>query len=1155
MSKYEEAVKAGMTDEDIISLFQPKMTTALTQMGENDTKAFLGTQMGLPENLVSSLMGAKATPSSPPEDLSPEAKAAPVMPTTEAPEPSLLDQATSAVKDMGNTVTSMYETAKPGLEQVVGAVAGAAGEALNLASKATRFVTGQDVEGKPGAGEPLVEMSNKMEAKWKAQYGDKFNFPKLLADVSAGLGLPGMTAEKSLTAMGTLKNLINPQNMKSVATSVALTDFQLRRDEVENPELWAAGFGTLQAVIPVGSSFVGYRTAKGTENYIKNVLGIKPEDVARELATISKYQDLSGLSELEKQVLVIGKINPQAAAALQKVIISSDNYASHVYKQMQEKTNSIVNITEAETGSLGMTVGDTSAQIKGQYGQMSDLISDKTTGMAFNASKVQASLGNIVDDVKANLVGNDKALSTVNKIHKSEPTTYDELAELTSDLGKRIRQMPEGDTSRLALESVYKGLRNSIEEQVGRYATVEGKAVISETIKGQNESYAFLKQELEKEGMFKNLLFSNMPQEQASKQIIKAVTSNSNPELTQQFMTILDRVKQTTSPELVEQSIIKNIIEGSKRKVSDAGDALVDFAQLSKTLDTLPEGLITSPQAKLVMESLQEIASFSKQDLTLAKSINKFGGVEAQKLSGEVSSILGFSAGLKMQQFLAKAGLRLINDASAYAVTVGKVLDKDKELPVIIGQFKNAFAYNMPKDDLSQLDKYLTQAQDIYNESSLRHNIAVTRTALSNTEGSYYKQLSDLYSEGQLKDMFSIQNSSRGVDNLPYTQINKQVSFRWDKVTDTETELKKIAPYLDDMFPGKKIVRGETTDFTGDIWTISKQDQFTPGELSKNILDVLEGKLTGAKYNLSREIPDIMGQGDMKIVTNDLTDHLKRWGFDKETSSVRMSQGSPNEYTWSMPNGNISLTRRATEDGKYEWKAYTMGFEQGSGMGGNWYQGVFDWIHSLGPQHSYSASSGLTFVNQYRSSIQQLKASMRLGTMSNNINPNTVQVGMSGVPTDRAGLAEGGRETFDTLAKNVVSHLESWISPEFKLAEATDAQLAQIVKQFREGGERQRSTGIETLKMIRAISRHMGGDISQGAKNNFVTKAEALIDELPQPLVPNPNAVPDNSLISRLRNASGIREVNPILNQAEESGLISRAESLKLREQWEEGAL
>lgn len=109
MSKYEEAVKAGMTDEDIISLFQPKMTTALTQMGENDTKAFLGTQMGLPEHLVSFLMGAKETPSAPPEDLSPEAKAAPVMPTTEAPEPSLLDQATSAVKDISKTISSITD--------------------------------------------------------------------------------------------------------------------------------------------------------------------------------------------------------------------------------------------------------------------------------------------------------------------------------------------------------------------------------------------------------------------------------------------------------------------------------------------------------------------------------------------------------------------------------------------------------------------------------------------------------------------------------------------------------------------------------------------------------------------------------------------------------------------------------------------------------------------------------------------------------------------------------------------------------------------------------------------------------------------------------------------------------------------------------------
>ncbi|NCB01180.1 MAG: hypothetical protein EOM67_03310 [Spirochaetia bacterium] len=1170
MSKYEEAVKAGLTDDDIVGLFQPKMQTALTQMGDSDTDTFLRTQMGLPDRLVSKLMGKAPVKTLPPEDMSPEAKAAPTVPAQETPPQSTWDKVQENIvgfgKEVSRTAESMFQQAKPGLEQGLGAVAGVAGVAVEGSENIMEYITGTPTVTLAEAGvadvnttlgKTLSKYSDNLDKKWTAEYGKKINVPKLMADITMGLKLPAMTVETSVTALGALKNLINPQNVKSILTSVAITDAQLRRDEVPNAEAWAVGFGVLQGVVPTGISMVNTRTISKANKYMDEVLRIKPEEYERELNSLSQYMDISHLSDFEKKVLVAGKINPQAAAALQKVVLSEDKYSSALYHQMMDKTEQTSHITQAETSSLQMAVSDTKSQIKTQYGKMSDMISNATGTMAFNMDKVKSSMANMGDEIRSNLLGRDKSINTLNKINNSDPTTYDELAELTSDLGKRIRQLPDSDSSKGALESVYKSLRNSIEDQVGTYASQEGKQVISATIQGQNEAYAFLKQELEKTDIFASILFKNMPEDQMYKNLIRAVTSKTNPELTEKFMETLNRVKQTTSPELVEQSIVKQIIEGSKRKVSDAGDKLIDFAQLSKTLDELPEGIIASPQAKLVVESLQDIASFSKYDLTLAKSISKFGGVEAQRLSGQVSSILGFSAGLKVQQFLAKAGLRLINDASAYAVSVAKVLDKEKELPIIIGQFKNAFGYSLPKDDLSQLDKYLNQMTDLYNESTVTHNATMLQRALSNNEGTYYSRLSDLYSEGQLKDMFNIQNSFKGVDNLPYTSINKELTFRWDKLTNSPQDVKDISATLGQTFPGKKIVLGDTTDLTGEVWTISRQDQFTPGELSKRALDLLDGKLSGVKYNLSREIPDIMGQGELKIMSNDIEHHLKKWGFKEAPEHTSMSQTGPANFEWRGPSGNISLSRRLNQEtGIYEWRAYTMGFDPGSGSGGNWYQGVFDWIDSMGPKHTYVATHGLTYINQYRASINQIKASLRSGNMSHNIQPNAVQVGTRDLPS-HGGIIKGGKDTFEGMSSGVITYIERMVEESlgtsgFKLANMTDTQIQEVVAKWQKSGtSHAKSTGVNTLKMMRAIARDPKGT-SVGGRENFANRAEDLIDNMPQPLVKS-EVRSGPTLNDKLAGASSVAEARAVLDEAQASGLISRQEYQKLINDWIQG--
>lgn len=1173
MSKYEDALKQGLTDDDITGLFQPKIQTALTQMGEKDTQVFLSTQMGLPEHIVNKLLG-KQVPQQiqTPEDLSPEAKAAPTMPTQPAQEPSMLEKVTSNVvgfgKEVVNTASSMLNQATPSLEQGVGAVAGVAGEAVRASEKTMEFLTGTPTVTLKEAGvanadttlgQTLQKYSDDMDQQWEKQYGKKVNLPKLMTDIVGGLALPAVTTEKALvTSWGALKNIINPQNAKSVLTSVALTDAQLRRDNVPNAEAWAAGFGAFQAVVPLVSAGIDIRTVSKANAYIDDVLRIKPEDYERELSAISRSIDISGLSEFEKRVLVASKVSPQAAANLEKVILSNDKYASAVYQQLVNKTNSTENITQAETSSLSMAVGDTREQIKSQYGSMSEKIANATKTIEFDMQGVKSTLAGVEDAVTANLLGKEKALSTINKIKNSEPTTYDELAELTSDLGKRIRQLPDSDSAKSGLESIYSGLRNSIETQVGKFASEEGKAVISATIKGQNEAYAFLKQELEKTDIFSSMLFKNMPEDQLNKQLIKAVTSNTNPELTQKFLDTLNRVKQTTNPELVEQGIIKQIIEGSKKKVSDAGQELVDFAKLSSTLDQLPEGLIASPQAKLVVESLQDIASFSKYDLGLAKSITKFGGVEAQQLANQVGSTLGFSLGLKTQQFLAKAGLRLVNDASAYSVAVAKVLDKEKELPVIIGQFKNSFGYSMPKDDLSQLDKYLTQMTDLYNESTITHNASMSQRALTNSEGSYWQRLSNLYSESELKDMFKIKNSTQGVDNLPYMDINKAMNFRWDKVTSTPQDIASISSGFKSMFPNQKIVLGDTTDLTGNVWTIGRQDQFTPGSLSKQMLDLVDGKLVGAKYNLSREIPDVMGQGELQIVSNDIGYHMQKNGLDPELQSTMYQSG--NKLTWETPRGTVTLSRTTTPEGNFEWTANTMGFERESGQGGKWYQGVYDWIDSLGPQHSYTATSGLTDINQYRSTINQIKFGLRSGQFSQNINHNQVQTATSGLRADAdsriAGAIEGSSETFDVLSKNITSYIEQMagntLGKTVSLAKLSDSEINDIVKAWHETkprGSYEKSTGTNTLKMMRAIARNSSGT-SKGGMENFVNRAEDLLDNMPQPLPPKSEQLVSSSVIDTLSRLSYESSRNNYLVNSLRDGTITSSQAAQLRSQF-----
>lgn len=141
MSKYEEAVKAGLTDDDIVGLFQPKMDDALKQMGEVDTKLYLSTQMGLPENIISSLLGSK--PQTPPEDMSPEAKAAPVMPTTETPGPSLLDKASSAVSDISKTVKSITDPLAENLTQFA---QGGAATTRGVYQAGLDFLTGAGID-------------------------------------------------------------------------------------------------------------------------------------------------------------------------------------------------------------------------------------------------------------------------------------------------------------------------------------------------------------------------------------------------------------------------------------------------------------------------------------------------------------------------------------------------------------------------------------------------------------------------------------------------------------------------------------------------------------------------------------------------------------------------------------------------------------------------------------------------------------------------------------------------------------------------------------------------------------------------------------------------------------------------------------------------
>lgn len=1132
MGKYEDAISAGLTDSDIISNFADKAKQSIDAVGPEETSKFLKTNLELPDHVVSALVGGKQVQTSSPttiqgqQDIRPasEAPAAPVIPTSETPEPSMLEK----ISNIGTGIVKEVKQVAGGLgigdsaEQGIGAIAGTAGQIVGAGEKATNYLIGKDLN--TPIADPLSKFSEDMDTKWKEKYGDSFNIQKLIADVATPMG-PAFTAMKDAkSTFGVLKNLLNPQNATSVLTGMVVTDAQLRRDKVENPEAWALAFGSLQAVLPTGIAMINSRTSNLTEQYINKTLGISKDDIANELKVIEQYKDLSNLTDIEKSVLVASKINPQAAVGLQKVMLSDDQYASHIFAELQRKTEQVNNITAAKSEDIITAMTDTSAQIKGQYGQMSNMISDATGDMAFDISKVKTSLVDNANAIGENLVGRDKSLATLGKINRSEPTTYDDLAELTSDVGKRVRALPQGDTTRLMLEDTYRQLRNSIQENVTNFSSVEGKQVIKASIDGQNEAYSFLKGQLEESGIYKSTILKNVPKDKGIQAIVNSVTSNTSPELTGQFIKVLDRVKQTTNPELVDQSILNNVIEYSTRKVSESGTKLVDFAKLSETLDKIPEGIITSPQAKLVAESLQDIASFSKYDIPQAKAISRFGGKEAGELSSEVGSTLGFNLKLKASQFIAKAGLRLVNDSSAYAVTVSKLLDKKKELPIVIGQFKNAFGYNLPRDDLSQMDKYLKQTSDLYNESTQVHNFQVSEPALTNNEGTYWRQLSNLYDEGTLKDMFNVKNSSIGTDMLPYAKINNDISFRWDKVGDKPSDIKAISTKLDELIPGQKIVRGKETDFSGDIWTISKKDQFTPGALSEQVLNQLDGKVQGIKYNLSREVPDIMGQGDMKILSNDLEYHLASNGVDTSKfgkSNMHFGIGDDgilDNIFWQTKNGSVNLDRTINVDGTFTWSANTVGFNEASGEGGKWYQGVFDWINSMGPKHSYDASTALSDINQYRSSINQLKAELRTGR-SSFINPSDTQVGANNLGTTG--------NNFNDLSVGVVNYLNKLIDNTsgftgVKVSELSDKQIKDLVNSWHpENGlvnklegtkaenireivqnEHRTSTGETTLKMMRAIAKRIeNGTLTQEQAKNLSVNAEKIADSLPKPIV------------------------------------------------------
>lgn len=57
MSKYQEAIDAGYTDEQIVEYFKPKVQQAIQSVGEDDTKAFMVDTIGVPQAKLNLFMG------------------------------------------------------------------------------------------------------------------------------------------------------------------------------------------------------------------------------------------------------------------------------------------------------------------------------------------------------------------------------------------------------------------------------------------------------------------------------------------------------------------------------------------------------------------------------------------------------------------------------------------------------------------------------------------------------------------------------------------------------------------------------------------------------------------------------------------------------------------------------------------------------------------------------------------------------------------------------------------------------------------------------------------------------------------------------------------------------------------------------------------